>query len=223
MATRKPSPKRAAKKPSQVRVIAADEPATEPSELPGTDARDLTPIVAENLRRLRSERGLSLEKLSQASGVSRAMLNQVENEQSTPTINVLWKIARALGLPFSALISHAAPPGLTVLPAARARLLRSHDGGFSSRALFPADRPRHVEFYELRLEGHAVEHAEAHAPGTTENLVVAAGALELTVGSERRLLEQGDAVIFLSDVPHVYRNPGRQETQLFLVMSYVQR
>lgn len=191
---------------------------------PGLQAvTDLTPAVAGNLKRLRSERGLSLEKLARASGVSRAMLNQIENERSTPTINVLWKIAQALGVPFSALLSQAASAGLTVLPAAQARLLRSQDGGFTSRALFPADRPRHVEFYELRLRPSAVEHADAHAPGTSENLVVASGHLELTVGSERTELREGDAVLFPADVPHVYRNPGRKEAQLFLVMTYAQR
>src|SRR5579859_404207 len=62
-------------------------------------AGDLAPVVGKNLRRLRTQRGLSLERLSRASGVSRAMLGQVELGQSAPTINVLWKIARALGIP----------------------------------------------------------------------------------------------------------------------------
>ena len=39
---------------------------------------DFAPAVGANLRRLRTRRGLSLERLAQASGVSRAMLGQVE-------------------------------------------------------------------------------------------------------------------------------------------------
>jgi quercetin dioxygenase-like cupin family protein len=86
------------------------------------------------------------------------------------------------------------------------------------------DRPRTVEFYELRLAPLAVEHADPHPPGTTENLVVNAGALELTVGSERRVLGPGDAVIFEADVPHVYRNPEEgKEALMYLVMTYAQR
>src|SRR5215475_11842708 len=91
--------------------------AASPSEevaAPGASA-DLAPIVGKNLKRLRSKRGLSLEKLAQASGVSRAMLGQVELGQSAPTINVLWKIARALGVPFSALISSTGSNGTLVL------------------------------------------------------------------------------------------------------------
>ena len=56
---------------------------------------------------MRVKRGLSLERLAKASGVSRAMLCQIELGQSAPTINILWKIARALDVPFSALISRA--------------------------------------------------------------------------------------------------------------------
>ena len=90
-------------------------PSVEPASTPGGEregswayevasadaSSDLTPIVGGNLRRLRMKRGLSLERLSRASGVSQAMLGQIELGQSTPTINVLWKIARALGVAFS--------------------------------------------------------------------------------------------------------------------------
>ncbi len=127
---------------------------------------DLTPVVGANLRRLRAKRGLSLEKLARASGVSRAMLGQIELGQSTPTINVLWKIARALAVPFSELITNRAAGRSTVLPADRAKMLTSHDGAFSSRALFPFDAPRTVEFYELRLLAPllAMEQADPHPP-----------------------------------------------------------
>src|SRR5437763_16688885 len=76
---------------------------------------DLAPIVGKNLRRLRVQRGLSLERLAKASGVSRAMLGQVEPGQSAPTINVLWKISRSLAVPFSALLSTSGRRGRRVL------------------------------------------------------------------------------------------------------------
>lgn len=179
-----------------------------------------TPAVGGNLRRLRTTRGLSLERLAQLSGVSRAMLGQIELGQSTPTINVLWKIARALGVPFSALITEPGASRTKVLPAARAKILTSADGSFSSRALFPFDEPRSVEFYELRVKPRSVEVAEPHPPGTVENLVVTSGALEMTVGDEHHALGPGDAIQFAADLPHRYRNPGDEETVVYLVMTY---
>jgi transcriptional regulator with XRE-family HTH domain len=184
---------------------------------------DLTPVVGTNLRRLRMKRGLSLERLSRASSVSRAMLGQIELGQSTPTINVLWKIARALGVPFSALITNRSAGRTTVMTASRAKVLTSHDGAFSSRALFPFDEPRTVEFYELRLAPLSVEQADPHPPGTVENLVVTSGMLEMTVGAERHLLGTGDAILFEADIHHQYRNPGNAELVMYLVMTYAEK
>lgn len=189
------------------------------------EASDLAPVVGANLRRLRMRRGLSLEKLSQRSGVSRAMLGQIELGQSAPTINVLWKIARALDVTFATLIQAREAGGTTLLRKANAKVLTSHGGTFSSRALFPFDGPRRAEFYELRLAAKATEAADAHAPGTVENLVVAEGQLELVVErpgghSETHRLEAGDAIVFEADVPHSYINVGGKECVMYLVMTY---
>jgi len=183
---------------------------------------DLAPVVGANLRRLRVQRGLSLEKLSQTSGVSRAMLGQIELGQSAPTINVLWKIARALDVTFSALITARGGGGTKVLRGAESKLLSSHDGGFVSRALFPFDEPRRVEFYELRLGPHKRERADAHPAGTVENLVVNAGVVEISFGRETHLLEKGDSILFEADVPHTYSNPGEREALMYLVMTYAE-
>jgi transcriptional regulator with XRE-family HTH domain len=179
-----------------------------------------TPAVGANLRRMRNQRGLSLERLAQASGVSRAMLCQIELNQSAPTINVLWKIARALNVPFSTFLTDRTASRTKVLPAAHAKILASAGGVFSSRALFPFDEPRTVEFYELRLAPHATESAEPHPPGTVENLVVTSGGLEIRVGGDHHRLGPGDAIQFEADAPHEYRNPSDEEAVIYLVMTY---
>jgi transcriptional regulator with XRE-family HTH domain len=185
-------------------------------------AEDLASVVGGNLRRLRVRRGLSLERLSKASGVSRAMLGQVELGQSAPTINVLWKIARALDVTFSTLISRRSESGISVLRAGEAKLLTSHDGKFISRALFPFDEPRRVEFYELRIAPGKCEDADPHPAGTVENLMVNAGSLEIGLGTITHRLETGDAIVFEADVPHSYTNPGTTEAIVYLVMTYAQ-
>jgi transcriptional regulator with XRE-family HTH domain len=199
-------------------------PEPRPSAEPGGEGpaggAELTHVVGRNLKRLRGERGLSLEKLSRVSGVSRAMLGQIELGQSAPTINVAWKISSALGVPFSALLNERAEGGLHLMPAAESKKLTSHDGRFTSRALFPFDERRRVEFYELTLRPGGVEQAHAHNPGTIENLVVAQGQLEMDVGGRREVLGAGDAIVFEADVPHVYRNLSGGETVMYLVMVY---
>lgn len=205
------------------------EPAAPPEAADAGDATstaastDLAPVVGQNLRRLRTERGLSLEALAKMSSVSRAMLGQIELGHSAPTINVLWKIARALGLPFSALLSLPKEgSGTRVIRAARTKRLTSLDGTFSSRALFPPDEPRKVEMYELTLSARGEEHADPHAPGTKENLVVVHGDVEIELGGEVHRLGKGDAIVFEADLPHVYRNVGEDEALMYLVMTYAE-
>ena len=196
---------------------AAAPPAAEAS------ASESGPDVAAGLRRVRTSRGISLEVLARSSGVSRAMLSQIELGHSTPTIKVLWKIARALELPFSALLAtEARTSGTALLPVDKARRLTSHDGRFSSRALFAADRPRRTEFYELRLARGGLEEAEPHAPGTSENLVVHSGTVELHVDGVAHRLGPGDAIQFQADVPHSYRNAGAVEAVMYLVIGYAE-
>jgi transcriptional regulator with XRE-family HTH domain len=183
----------------------------------------LTPIVGANLRRLRVKRGLSLERLARASGVSRAMLGQIELAQSTPTINLLWKVSRALDVTFAALVTAETARTATVLRAKNAKLLTSSDASFTSRPLSPLKGPRNIEFYELRLAPRGAEHAEAHVAGTTENLVVASGAVDIRVGKAKHELRLGDSILFDADVPHSYENPGDSEAVLYLVMTYAER
>lgn len=185
-------------------------------------SKDLTELLGKNLRRLRTRRGLSLERLAQESTVSRAMLSQIELGRSAPTISVLWKISTALGVQFAALISSKERTGVEVLRAEQSKRLVNRDGGFSSRALFPYDAPRRVEFYEVRLAAGAVEEAEPHAPGTTEYLVVSRGAVEVQVEAARHALAQGDSMVFQADVPHAYRNSGASEAVGYLVMTYAE-
>ena len=196
----------------------ATPPTLEP-EL-GESLSSLATVIGGNIRKLRKQLGLSLEALARVSRVSRAMLSQIERGRSTPTIGVLWKIANALEAPISALLSEDREECVWLLPLAGAMLLVSREGGFCSRALFPFDKPRRVEFYELRLRSLGEEAAKPHPPGTLENLVIARGEIEIVVEGQRYPLAVGDAIQFKADVAHTYRTVGQTEAIMYLVMTY---
>jgi transcriptional regulator with XRE-family HTH domain len=199
-------------------------PGAKESLLQDTDQSvDLPAIVGRNLRRLRTRRGHSLERLAKQSGVSRAMLGQIETGKSAPTIGLLWKVANALNVPFANLLQTDIPRGAVVLRHTDAKILASSQGQFTSRALFPFEGDRRVEFYELRIGPLHRETSDAHAPGTRENLFVAKGIVEITAGAEKPLtLAEGDAILFEADVPHVYKNLVVTEAVLYLVMTYAE-
>jgi transcriptional regulator with XRE-family HTH domain len=210
------------KQPTAGAAKAAKKSKTAAGEKPGA-AENLTGVVAENVKRLRGDLDLSLDKLANLSGVSKAMLSQIEQARSAPSINVLWKIARALDVPFAALISKRTDAQLQVIRKADSKILSSQKGSFISKALFPLDIPRRVEFYELNFKAGAVEKAVAHPPGTAENIAIAEGELEIEVGGQKTLLKEGDSIYFVADVAHVYRNTGSRECRAFLVMTYAEK
>lgn len=210
-------PPGAGSRPSSPRPVESI-PAAPPSE--AEVAPELNAIVGSNVRALRAQRGYSLDELAARSEVGRQTLGQIELGRAVPSLGTLWKIARAFEVPFSVLMARPESLATSVLRQAGAPRVVSTDGRFSSRALFPPSAKGHVEFYELWLAGHGSEEAEAHAPGTRENLVVTSGRLVLEIGRDRYELAKGDAIVFLADVPHAYRNPASEECWMNLVMTY---
>jgi hypothetical protein len=106
-----------------------------------------------------------------------------------------------------------------VVRARESKVLTNQEGSFSSRALFPpGDRPQ-SEFFEVRLKVGAQEQAQPRAPGTLANLVVGAGIVDVTVDRTTHHLETADAILFGCDVPHAYRNTGRVDALIYLVVT----
>jgi transcriptional regulator with XRE-family HTH domain len=200
--------------------VAARKP-IRPLAGPGDDvgAADLGRRVAENLRQRRKARGMSLDDLARASGVSRAALSQIETCKSNPTVSVLWKVAVGLGVPFAELIG-APRSGAMLLRRNDAQVLRSSDGKLESRPLAPAGASPLVELYELRLGARSTHSSEAHAPGTHELLVVLSGQLKMHVDGETYELAAGDSVAFAADRPHVYENPVGSEARYHNIIVY---
>ncbi|APA86672.1 XRE family transcriptional regulator [Paraburkholderia sprentiae WSM5005] len=177
----------------------------------------LEQLVGVNLARLRAERQLSLDALARASGVSRAMLAQIESARSVPSIKVLCKVAAALKVSVAAFLRRHATNGFEHLPAERSARVVSANGRYSVRPLYPDDESIAAEFHELRIAPLHTEAGIRRTPGTTVNLVVSDGTLEVSVHDQRQLLATGDAIVFDADQPHSLRNPGDTEARAFRV------
>ena len=61
-------------------------------------------IIAYNLKKLREEQNLSQGQLAERAGVSKVIISQIEKGDSNPTINTIWKLTSALGLPYTSLL-----------------------------------------------------------------------------------------------------------------------
>jgi XRE family transcriptional regulator, regulator of sulfur utilization len=183
-------------------------------------AAEMARRVADVLKRLRSERRLSLDDLASRSGVSRAALSQIEGARTNPTLAVLWKIAVGLDVPFHDLLGSHDEQSVRILRAGDTLPLKSGDGRMESRLLSPGGASTDVEVFDLRLQPRAVHKSDPHGKGTTETVVVLTGSLRLIVESSEYELGTGDSVFFRADVPHTYENRTAREIRCLDVIRY---
>ena len=164
--------------------------------------------IANALRLLRSGRGWSLDRTAQETGVSKAMLGQIERCESSPTIATLWKIASGFQTSLSSLIEPApvgSPDGVIRRSVEALRKQPAPDGMLVA-VLFPYAPQFGFELFELTLLPGYERLSEAHEPGVTEHVIVLRGPMEVLVEGEWIELGEGEAVRFAADRPHGYRN-----------------
>lgn len=177
--------------------------------------------IGERVRNHRKRAGLSLDALAQASGVSKAMLSQIEQNKANPTVAIVYKIAEGLGVDLSVLMGLDQPRRrFVVLRADDAKQVFLSDEKVTVRTLSPLDMEKDVEFYEILLGPGGQLDSSPHFRNTEEYLTVAQGRIVLSSADEEILLHKGDSAHYSADVPHRIRNGGRGKARLYLVVKY---
>lgn len=174
---------------------------------------------ANNLKREREKRGMSLDQTAKLCGVSKSMLAQIEKGTTSPTISTIWKISNGLKVPFTNLMSQS-DDEVEVVDHAAVQPYLGSDGAYRNYPLFPFSRDRPFEVYYIELDPGAVLPAEPHPFGAQEIVTAFSGELELSVNDAVYHVRDGSAIRFKADYPHVYKNPGAALTRLSMVISY---
>jgi len=177
-------------------------------------------VIAQNLRRLREAKKLSLDQVAEATGVSKSMLGQIERGESNPTVATVWKIASGLKVSFTALIN-SPQPDTVVIPRTAIEPMTEDQGRYRLYPFFPYEEGRPFEMYTVEIELGGYLSAEAHGAGTQEFITVFEGELTLRVGTEEFTVGAGDSLRFKADRPHAYHNSGAGVTRLCMVIHYL--
>lgn len=188
-------------------------------------APDGPPAVGSRLQEARKAQKLSLDELSRRAGVSKSMLSEVERNQANPTVAVLWRLASALGMELTDLLSPGqAPrssPTVERVAAHAIPVTASNDGKCSLRILGPIVLAGQVEWYELTVEPGGVLASEAHDTGAREHLSVLSGTLAVQAADSSQILKAGDSARYAADVQHSIRNPGKTLSKAVLVVEHL--
>lgn len=177
-------------------------------------------VLAEELRRQRKRRGLSLEQLAALSGVSRSMISKVERAEAVPSTSILSRLAEALGTTFSRLMAAPVDREIIVIPAARQPVLRDEQSGFLRRCLSPVLPGRGIDWVLNTLQaGSTTGEFTPHRRGVDEYIYVLRGRLAATIGGRTVTLETGDSLYFEADAGHAFANLGPGLCEYFLVID----
>jgi transcriptional regulator with XRE-family HTH domain len=170
---------------------------------------DVNAAVGRNVRGHRTRLAWTLDDLAARSGVSKGMLSQVEQARTNPSVATICRLATALGVSIASLVEAPEVPSARVVRAEEAvTLWAGEQAGSAARLLVGSGTSQQVELWDVRMlpgDGYA---SEAHPAGTRELLLVIEGELTLELDGDPYLVCAGDAVAFVADRPHAYRNRG---------------
>ena len=166
---------------------------------------DVLDEVGPRLRRLRTERGVTLVALAEATGISKSTLSRLESGQRRPALELLLPIARAHQVPLDELVGapEVGDPRVRLVPRRTREMtvvpLTRQPGGLQAyKMVLPARRsspePRTHEGYEW--------------------LYVLAGRLRLVLADRDLLLGTGEAAEFDTRLPHWFGSTGEGPVEL---------
>jgi XRE family transcriptional regulator, regulator of sulfur utilization len=173
----------------------------------------LSSITGARLRALREARDLSVSQLARMAGLGKGTLSELETGRRNPTIETLYAVTTALGVPISA----ALPPGevqeLDAAPISGDAI----DAVLIDRFV---DASCTTELYRTRLRAGRRQDSQPHMEGVTEHWIVYAGTV--TLGPLDRLvhLGPGDSTSFTADVPHRYVVDPAADVEATLLVRY---
>jgi transcriptional regulator with XRE-family HTH domain len=178
--------------------------------------------LAVALRAKRREYGWSLDKAALETGVSKAMLGQIERGESSPTVATLWKIATGFHCSLSSLLEPipAATSAGVVYRSSGAIRSQPASEGMLVAPLFPYERRFAFELFELTLLPGYERYSDAHEAGITEHVIVLRGHMEVLVEGEWMALAEGQAVRFSADRAHGYRNTSERAAVFHNLIHY---
>lgn len=176
---------------------------------------NLTNKIAYTLKSLRNQRGWSLDIAAKKTGVSKAMLGQIERGESSPTIATLWKIASGFDVSFSSFVEDKAPYQTNILHRRpELQQLHKNDDKINVMTIFPFDELLRFEVFIIELLPGCAHLSPAHQQDVIEHIIPVHGTIEVLVEDTWHTINQHEGFRFAANVPHGYRNLS-QERALF--------
>lgn len=177
--------------------------------------------ISSTLGQLRRQNGWSLDVTSKNTGVSKAMLGQIERGESSPTISTLWKIASGFNVPFSSFIVEVnANQPEVIHQKPEQQKMHEQDDKINIASVFPFDQALGFEAFMIELLPGCVHLSPPHQHGVIEHVIAVKGAVEIMVNDVWHFVHSFEGLRFEAHLPHGYRNLTDQPVLFHNMIHY---
>ena len=176
--------------------------------------------IIKKIKRLRAEKGYSLNQLSNLTGLSKGFLSKIENGISVPTVTSLRRIANALGADLTGFFMNDDLREMDrKIVVVRKNEREKIDAEFQRSGItrWPlADKKfgRNLDPFIIELPH---DHDQVYQFEGEEFYLLLEGTVELSYGGERYILEEGDCVYLDGDIPYTGKSLSERPAKLLMI------
>src|ERR1700722_13607255 len=182
-------------------------------------AADVVARISMSLRRERARAGLSLTELARRAGLAKSTLSQLENGVGNPSLETLWALDQALGVPLSRLVD---PPhqGIEIIRAGEGAVMHAERAAYDAALLSSCPPGARRDIYRVIGQPGGPHLAPPHMRGTMEHLILGSGRVLAGPEGEAPDLRPGDYLRYPGDVLHVF-DALETDTTGIIIMEHV--
>jgi transcriptional regulator with XRE-family HTH domain len=180
--------------------------------------------VGEKVKVLREEKGLSLKQLADLTGISTALLSQMENHLVSPSLGTIIKLAKALGVKVGDFLGETEGEPFAIVRKDERRTVSrfaSKEGvkyGYSYESLGFEKKNRHMEPFIVTLEPATIKTSKTSVHDGEEFIFVLEGQMEVILGNHTDVLYPGDSIYYDSSIPHRVQCHQDRVTRILAVL-----
>ena len=189
------------------------------SQAEGAAPSALISLIAASIRRERDRAGLSLTELARRAGIAKSTLSQLESGVGNPSVETLWALGVALGVPFSRLVDQPRP-SVRVIRAGEGPVTYAERANYAATLLASCPPNARRDIYRIQVQPGEPRLSDPHNPGATEHVVLSTGRAQVGPVLEPAELGPGDYIAYPGDAPHIFR-ALEPDTTAVMIMEHV--
>jgi transcriptional regulator with XRE-family HTH domain len=169
----------------------------------------LLATVGNKVRSMRKEKGMTLAKLSEITGLSPAIVSQIERGLANPSFTTLAQLAHGLDIPVGKFFIGQEETRSPVVRKADRRNLKGVTKKSVGEAVYELLTPDLNGALEAQWIVSPPGHDTSNTPfrhSGEEFGIILSGRKDIFLDGECYTLEEGDSITFSSDTPHWYKN-----------------